>query len=782
MGVIMKKKIQILLMFFIFVLFIAVSIKFVGCGGGGGTPAGATLIATVNSSHMPQISLNSRIQVVWVLQTDSESAIYLYSGGRVTKITSDDTVRYRWPQINGNGQVIWFQNSSGESTDKLYVYKNGMTTEIAQAVFMGMMPWQNSEGAIVWSEWVDYNRADVKMYFSGNITTITDSLVNILPQINASNMITWMKIDDDVNIEMFSHQYNQEQQLSADNLRYFNEGEHGGVGKNNIVNSSGTIIWLGREDYFAPLQVFRYSGGTATQITDTPSSCYNPQLADNDHIVWQTSVDNGAGTADDEIYHYQNGVITRITDNDVQDEFPSVNSRGVIVWQAYDGNDSEIFYYYNGNTTQLTDNDIDDVLPQVSESNQVVWLTQEWGGNEYVYKDIYLQSVSLFASKGTNINRNWVALKTRLGRLYSKAKKFVSNTDIFKFGGVAEAQSKNLLLRFWVSGDSRWKDGCIYGGKQINDDWVQNFAQYAKQQGPDAIFYSGDFGCLSMNTPHPDGYNIGHYWLSFISPAINDAGIPLYPIKGNHDIYLWGAIPDYAGNTQSAYRKIFGMEGDLNKDLTRYDITTAGNAKGFTFVQGPENYEFLDYYVWHEASKSIFIVMDTYYISPGDHFNDGYIDSNQLTWLNNITTTGHWQNAEHKFFFTHAPVFSPDKDPNKDKVPDSMIQLWDFLQANEFSAFYSGHIHLFSYVVITDSPFVKSPLPTPNPNPVPQFVVGAGGAYPDSVGSAKWTEMVEYIRAFCEVRIYDDGSEETSCWQNAGNGDTFDNLVPIDLN
>ena len=60
---------------------------------------------------------------------------------------------------------------------------------------------------------------------------------------------------------------------------------------------------------------------------------------------------------DAEIFLYSKGTITQITDNDYQDNNPQINSKGQIVWYGSDGHDYEVYLYSKGTITQITDND-----------------------------------------------------------------------------------------------------------------------------------------------------------------------------------------------------------------------------------------------------------------------------------------------------------------------------------------------------------------------------------------------------------------------------------------
>ncbi len=96
-------------------------------------------------------------------------------------------------------------------------------------------------------------------------------------------------------------------------------------------------------------------------------------------VVWHESDGN-----DDEIFLYSKGNITQITDNDYHDQNPRINSKGQIVWQGWDGNDQEIFLYSEGTITQITDNDYNNYNPEINSEGQIVWHGFD-GNNEKVF-------------------------------------------------------------------------------------------------------------------------------------------------------------------------------------------------------------------------------------------------------------------------------------------------------------------------------------------------------------------------------------------------------------
>jgi len=74
-------------------------------------------------------------------------------------------------------------------------------------------------------------------------------------------------------------------------------------------------------------------------------------------FVW-----HGFDGNDYEIFLYSNGTLTQITDNGYDDYDAQINFKGKIVWYGSDGNDNEIFRYSKGSITQITDNGYDDGL------------------------------------------------------------------------------------------------------------------------------------------------------------------------------------------------------------------------------------------------------------------------------------------------------------------------------------------------------------------------------------------------------------------------------------
>ncbi len=89
---------------------------------------------------------------------------------------------------------------------------------------------------------------------------------------------------------------------------------------------------------------------TLTLFSVLPAEARDKFLNGSGEFVW-----HGFDGNDYEIFLYSSGTITQITDNDYDDVDAQINSKGKVVWYGWDGNDNEIFRYSKGTITQITD-------------------------------------------------------------------------------------------------------------------------------------------------------------------------------------------------------------------------------------------------------------------------------------------------------------------------------------------------------------------------------------------------------------------------------------------
>ena len=138
---------------------------------------------------------------------------------------------------------------------------------------------------------------------------------------------------------------------------------------------NGQITWHGGggvpdNDY----EIYLYSDGGVTQLTNNNADDINPRLGATDQVVWQ-----GFDGDDWEIFHFNGTSVIQLTNNSVDDLNPEIEVNGTnIVWQRFDGSDFEIMFKKNTSITQITNNSIDDVRPFTGFS-QVLWSANQDG-------------------------------------------------------------------------------------------------------------------------------------------------------------------------------------------------------------------------------------------------------------------------------------------------------------------------------------------------------------------------------------------------------------------
>ncbi len=238
---------------------------------------------------------------------------------------------------------------------------------------------------------------------------------------------------------------------------------------------------------------------------------------------------------------------------------------------------------------------------------------------------------------------------------------------------------------------------------------------------PSFVIYGGD----SVYRGHSEGaYNFQKF--KDVMQSLTDAGIKLYTVMGNHELYREGTSGFSLGNQQEFQNK---------------------------FTDNPENgptgYERLVYSFESPGGDAFFAIGDCYYLTAddpnpalnleGDGSLYGHFDDTQLTWLANQAAQ---TKATHKFFFAHAPYYQITGSQSYQNT--SFTKLWSILDKNRFDIFGCGHVHLYSRKTIN-----RSIAPDPQLTPpvkwkhnVTQLLTGTCGAVVDNgtlvVNGKKW--------------------------------------------
>jgi 3',5'-cyclic-AMP phosphodiesterase len=209
------------------------------------------------------------------------------------------------------------------------------------------------------------------------------------------------------------------------------------------------------------------------------------------------------------------------------------------------------------------------------------------------------------------------------------------------------------------------------------------------------------------------GYIHGHDILQEWKRFFTDAGLTVYAVIGNHELYK-----EHAGQF------VLEMQQQFQQVFT--DNPT----------NGPPGYERLVYSFTSPGDDAFFAALDPYYLTGDVEPSNlgGNVTSAQLNWLaDQVAET----KATHKFAFIHTPYYYvTGQDPDENSTSNaSHTKLWYLLDKNKFDFLACGHQHLYSRKAIDSSippnPQINPPVP-PWQNNVVQLLNGTCGAGPDT--------------------------------------------------
>ncbi|WP_243438812.1 metallophosphoesterase family protein [Fundidesulfovibrio soli] len=272
-------------------------------------------------------------------------------------------------------------------------------------------------------------------------------------------------------------------------------------------------------------------------------------------------------------------------------------------------------------------------------------------------------------------------------------------------------------LRFVTMGDSR---GYTVDAP-LNTAVLAQVNQRIKalSPAPEFLVFLGD---LSYRANIPvDGHD--HYtyktWLDFMrAPSTGlPASLPLYMVIGNHELYDEGLAPHAEASITLACQQAYQNFIQTNASSTFMPNVTSLN----------DNYKNLAYSFTSEDGKSLFVVLDGFYIATGPtqpYDGAGALNQTQRDYLQ---TTLSQSSAKTKFVFVHNPAFGPSTQPTTACVASSMCEFWKIVNDNKATAVFNGHDHLFSRVLVNSGfnganpgySFTKS---------IPQVIAGTCGA------------------------------------------------------
>lgn len=235
---------------------------------------------------------------------------------------------------------------------------------------------------------------------------------------------------------------------------------------------------------------------------------------------------------------------------------------------------------------------------------------------------------------------------------------------------------------FIVAGDSRGSDN------GINMKVLSELRDAFLKEKPDLVIFPGDL--VSGPRDHSGLMSYFSNWVAIFHAPLRDAGIPVYPVRGNHDLTK-------DDDNARSWNETFSNELLLPQN-------------------GPDGEKNLTYAVAHKTA--LFIGLDVYI--------SGRTGIAAEAWARSIAATN---KLPHVFAFTHVPLFplagkgahadgyAYDRTEKRTRT-DVRNSFVDMLSSHGVVAYFCGHDHWF------DAAYVS----LPSGRPFYQMLSGGAGA------------------------------------------------------
>lgn len=273
--------------------------------------------------------------------------------------------------------------------------------------------------------------------------------------------------------------------------------------------------------------------------------------------------------------------------------------------------------------------------------------------------------------------------------------------------------------QFVVVGD------CRGGDNGINAPILNELSQRIADIRPDFVLFPGDL--VNGYTNQEEIESQLKTWRQAMQP-IYDAGIKVYPVRGNHDV---GDPP-----STEAWIRVLDYLPD----------------------NGPEGEKKLTYSVTH---KNSFILLLDNYVNP-QMINLPWVDA-QLK-----------ANAQpHVFAVGHEPAFKAHHGDCLGSFPETRNAFLKGLEEAGGRTYFCGHDHFYAHAVADNDG---------NPeNDIHQFIVGTAGAplrdwvpaYDGDNGNYK-VESIKYVKQYGYVLVLVDGLDVTITWMERVDKDKYE--------
>jgi hypothetical protein len=270
----------------------------------------------------------------------------------------------------------------------------------------------------------------------------------------------------------------------------------------------------------------------------------------------------------------------------------------------------------------------------------------------------------------------------------------------------------------------------------INEKVLTIIADDIVREHPDFVLVSGDLGNGWLHNGGTDYAAQFAAWKEVMKP-VYDAGIKLYPVRGNHeDGPERLALSPLPANLEPPAGSQAALKEAFHKAFTQSYIPLDGpeGEKGFTYSFSHKN--------------ALIIGLDEYIISQ-HKVNQSWLDS-QID----------LKKEAHLFVYGHEPAFGVSHKDNLSFFPEDRDKFWNAIGKGNGRVYFCGHDHMYNRAAIADS----------SGDVIRQIVAGTGGGS-QRTWSGQYLEedrvKGEYARdnVYGYVLVTIDGPKATIQWK-----------------
>jgi predicted phosphodiesterase len=227
----------------------------------------------------------------------------------------------------------------------------------------------------------------------------------------------------------------------------------------------------------------------------------------------------------------------------------------------------------------------------------------------------------------------------------------------------------------------------------INDAVVKAIADDIAREKPDLVLVAGDLVNGWFRNWGTD-YNTQYTnWKKAMRP-VYQAGIPVYPVRGNHD----------SGPERLALSPLPAhLEPPADTPILLEESFRKHFSESYIPQNGPVGEEGLSYSFIHK--NAFFIGLDQY--TSGQHkINQEWLDRQLAE-----------NNQPHIFVYGHEPAFGADHRDNLGFFRETRDNFWSSIGAAGAKIYFCGHDHFYNRALIHDD----------TGNAIRQIILGTGG-------------------------------------------------------